>query len=295
MSRAHELQPVPPRDAPEFVVPGNELTPALLAAVTIEEHHVGDVRVVVYRPTGATGRLPLIVSVHGGGFIMLSPETMAGSDAELCARHGAVVVAPDYRLAPEHPFPAGFDDCWTALLWAIELADVDPERVVVTGGSAGGALAAGLALRARDEGGPAIRFQALHIPVLDDRLDTPSMQQTHETLEGALTSAMAEGMWLHYLGEDTDRADISPYAAPARASSLAGLPPAYIDCFGRDPLRDEAIAYASRLLADGVDVELHVLPDLCHGLNPLDHPQMVLSTEAFHAAIARALFLGSGE
>jgi acetyl esterase/lipase len=135
--------------------------------------------------------------------------------------------------------------------------------VIVTGASAGGALAAALTLMARDRGGPSISFQALTVPVLDDRLETPSMR---EYLEAPSFGAReAEGMWLHYLGEDYDRGCTSPYAAPARADDLSGLPPAFIQVNGCDPLRDEGIEYATRLMASGVPVELYCAPGLHHG------------------------------
>ena len=270
MSRAHELMPIPPRGEPE-VYPGMEMTAEQEAAVTVEERFVpGDppVRVLIYRPTDATGTLPLVLEIHGGAFCVLR----ADSFPSLCASMsmlGAVVVSVDYRLAPEHPFPTAIEECYAALGWALDELDVDPSRVVVTGGSAGGALSAAVALMARDRGGPAIAFQALNIPVLDDRLQTPSMNQFDGDHPG-FNRTRAEGMWLHYLGEDADRSATSPYAAPARAASLAGLPPAFIHVNGLDPLRDEGIEYAMRLMADGVPVELYCAPGAYHGAPPQD-------------------------
>src|SRR3954454_15266640 len=177
MTRAHELLPIPPRGAPE-VYPGMEMTPNQEAAVSVEERFAtGEppVRVLVYRPTEATGTLPLILEIHGGAFCVLRADSFPA----MCASYallGATVVSVDYRLAPEHPFPIAVEECYAALCWALRELDVDSERVVVTGGSAGGALAAAVTLMARDRGGPAIAFQALNIPVLDDRMDTPSMR-----------------------------------------------------------------------------------------------------------------------
>jgi acetyl esterase/lipase len=168
-------------------------------------------------------------------------------------------------LAPEHPFPAGLEDCYVALVWLHENAKelgVDTTRVAVNGGSAGGGLAAGLALLARDRGGPAICFQYLGIPELDDRLDTPSMQRFTDTPMWARPSA--EVSWKWYLGENHD-GEVSSYAAPARAVDLSGLPPAYVSTQEFDPLRDEGIIYALRLLQAGVSVELHSFPGTFHG------------------------------
>src|SRR3954451_25447540 len=265
MTRAHDLLPIPPRGAPE-VYAGMEMTPAQQAAVTVEERFAtGEppVRVLVYRPRDATGTLPLILEIHGGAFCILRADSFPA----MCASYamlGATVVSVDYRLAPEHPFPIAVEECYAALSWALRELDVDSERVVVTGGSAGGALAAAVTLMARDRGGPSIAFQALNIPVLDDRLQTTSMRQFGSGHPGFNGSA-AEGMWLHYLGENADRSATSPYAAPARAASLAGLPPAFIHANGLDPLRDEGIEYAMRLMADVVTVELYCSAGAYHG------------------------------
>src|SRR5205807_7439340 len=226
------------------------------------------VRVLVYRPNGVTGTLPLILEIHGGAFCHLRADSFPA----LCASNallGAVVVSVDYRLAPEHPFPIAVEECYAALCWALQTLDVDAGRVVVTGGSAGGALSAAVALMARDRGGPPIAFQALNIPVLDDRLQTTSMRQFVGEHPG-FNQERAEGMWLHYLGEDADRSATSPYAAPARAQNLAGLPPAFIHVNGLDPLRDEGLEYAMRLMADGVAVELYCAPGAYHGAPPQD-------------------------
>jgi acetyl esterase/lipase len=169
-------------------------------------------------------------------------------------------------LAPEHPFPAGLEDCYAALVWLHDQADalgVDPARVAINGGSAGGGLAAGLALLARDRGGPAICFQYLGIPELDDTLDTPSMQQFHDTPMWSRPQAVQSWQW--YLGDAYGTDDVSPYAAPARATDVAGLPPAYVSTMEFDPLRDEGINYALKLLAAGVSVELHSFPGTFHG------------------------------
>lgn len=218
----------------------------------------------VYRSKSAPARAPAVLYIHGGGFCIGSVDAEHEGALQACARTDAVVVSVEYRLAPEHPFPAGFDDCYEALVWVAREAatlGIDLERVAVMGGSAGGALAAAVALAARDRGGPALCFQLLNIPVIDDRLDTPSMQSFVDT--PMWNRSAAELSWRHYLGEN--RAEVSPYAAPGRAVDLSGLPPAYVSTMEFDPLRDEGIDYAMRLLQAGVSVELHQYPGTFHG------------------------------
>jgi acetyl esterase/lipase len=174
-------------------------------------------------------------------------------------------VSVDYRLAPEHPFPSGLEDCYAALLWLAKESGelgVDAERIAVFGQSAGGGLAAGLALLARDRGGPSLCFQLLGIPELDDRLETPSMVAFTDTPMWNRPSA--ERSWRYYLGEEPN-GDTSVYAAPARAEDLSGLPPAYVSTCEYDPLRDEGMIYALRLLQAGVSVELHQFAGTFHG------------------------------
>ena len=235
------------------------------SALEIDDRVIpGDVPVRVYRPRAGVGLRPGIVYIHGGGFAVGSVETEHAGAAGLASGVGAVVVSVDYRLAPEHPFPAPLDDCYAALEWVHEAAaelDVDVERIAVYGGSAGGGLAAGLALLARDRGGPKLCFQFLGIPELDDRLETPSMQQFVDTPMWNRPSAV--NSWRHYLGDMTG--DVSPYAAPARATDLTNLPPAFVSTMEFDPLRDEGIIYALRMLQAGVPVELHQYPGTFHG------------------------------
>jgi len=270
--------------------PGMELNADMRAALDREERYIPgpdgapQVRVIVYRPKAMTGTLPLIVSMHGGGFA-LRADMFAAVDARN-AMLGALVVSVDYRIVPEHPFPCGVEDCYAALRWAAEQLDIDRERVVVCGTSAGGALAAALTLMARDRGGPNIACQVLTIPV-NDRCDTPSMRQYVEApLFGA---RLAREMWDRYLSNDRHAMTVSPYAAPGRAEDLAGLPAAYIQVNGLDPLRDEGIAFAMRLMAAGVPVELYCAPNQHHGLSEDPRTQAQASRlyrEAIQAAIA---------
>jgi acetyl esterase/lipase len=238
---------------PDGPAPGEEL-------VEITEEPVGEgARVRLYRPRGGEGDLPGLLYLHGGGFCLGDIDLEHGLAVELCHTLGAVVASVDYRLAPEHPYPAGLEDCFAALRLLSDLDGVDAGRVAVHGQSAGGGLAAATALLARDRGGPALCFQALGIPELDDRLDTPSMR----TFTGTpmWSRPQAELSWRYYLGGQ----EADGYAAPARAEDLTGLPPAYVVTCELDPLRDEGIAYAMRLLAAGVSVELHSFPGTVHG------------------------------
>jgi len=222
------------------------------------------------------------VAIHGGAFAMRA-ENFPASDARL-ALLGALVVSVDYRIVPEHRFPCGVEDCYAALQWAVDSLDIDPSRVVVTGASAGGALAAAVTLMARDRGGPAISYQALVIPVIDDRCQTASMRQFVEA--PVFGAREAKLMWDRYLGADGDRSNTSPYAAPGRATDLRGLPPAFIQVGGLDPLRDEAIEYAMHLMADGVDVELYCASGQHHGAT--EDPRTQAQASALYLAAVRA-------
>jgi acetyl esterase len=237
--------------------------------LVIEDHHVGgsnptrEILVRVYRPVGDSGPRPGILDIHGGGFTVGTVELQHGAVSQMAREVGAVVATVEYRLAPEHPYPAGLDDCYVALEWmARESSDlgIDPQRIAVFGSSAGGGLAAALALLTRDRGGPSLCFQYLGIPELDDRLSTASMQAFVDT--PIFNRSGAVNSWEAYLGDDRD---VSCYAAPARATDLKGLPPAFISTMEFDPLRDEGILYALRLLEAGVPVELHQYPGTFHG------------------------------
>jgi acetyl esterase/lipase len=243
-----------------------------------------EVAVRIYRPHGAQGA---IVWLHGGGWVMGDLDTEHPWAARLAAAAGAVVISVGYRLAPEHPFPAALDDAYAVLTWTAEHAaelGVDPGRIAVGGHSAGAGLAAAVALRARDQQGPPIRFQLLNEPGLDDRQETWSAR--HFTDTPWLTRDKLAASWRHYLGS----APATPYAAPARAADLSGLPPAYLATAEFCPNRDEDITYALRMLQAGVSVELHQWPGTFHG------SQAILSAEvsqrqlaALGAALRRAL------
>ncbi len=226
-----------------------------------------EVRVRVYTPVAASDEpRAALLYIHGGGFMMGDIEMMDVVCQMYCSELDAVIVSVGYRLAPEHPYPAGLHDCYAALVWLHDQAadlGVDPSRIGVGGGSAGGGLSAAVALLARDLGGPALCFQFLQIPELDDRLETPSMQQFTDTPLWNRPNALWS--WKHYLGDLHGTDDIPYTAAPSRCTDLSGLPPAYVTTAEFDPLRDEGILYALGLLQAGVPVELHSYPGTFHG------------------------------
>ena len=242
-----------------------------------------------YRPEGVEGPLPLVYDIHGGGFVMGSPELEHGPNVRYAREVGALVVSVDYRLAPEHRFPAGLEDCYAGLVWVAANADelgADPDRIVVHGWSAGGGLAAAVALLARDRGGPAIRFQFLGIPELDDRLDMPSMRAFTDTPLWNRPNAIIS--WDSYLGAGVPGTDeVSPYAAPVRAKDLTGLPPAYVSVAEFDPLRDEGIDYARALLEAGVSCELHLFPGTFHGSSLVSYAEISQREAAEAVAVLR--------
>ena len=223
----------------------------------------GTIPTRLYRPA-ADGVLPLLVYFHGGGWVIGSLDTHDDACRDLAAQSGCAILSVDYRLAPEHPFPAAADDCYGATRWAADNAEalgIDPARLAVGGDSAGGNLAAVTALMARDQGGPALRFQLLIYPVTCGRMDSPSI---HENAEGYLLTRDAMiWFWNHYAPATADRE--RPYASPLRAADLRGLPPALVLTAEFDPLRDEGEAYAQRLKAAGVPTTLRRYDGQIHG------------------------------
>lgn len=208
--------------------------------------------------------------LHGGGFIVPLLPGYDGLMRTYTKRTGVPMVVVDYRVAPEHPHPLPVEDCYTALRWlagnAAELG-VDPKRIAVMGESAGGGLAAGVALLARDRGGPTLAQQLLIYPMLDDRTIGPDRQLPPEYLVFNYDDNRTG--WAALLGSDWPRDAVSPYGAPARATDLSGLPEAYVEVGDLDILRDESIEYARRLMAAGISTELHVIPGLPHGFEML--------------------------
>lgn len=198
---------------------------------------------------------------------------------------GLAVISVEYRLAPETPHPGQIEDVYAGLVWTAAHASdlgVDPARIVVAGGSAGGGLTAALALLARDRGGPAILGQMPLYPMLDDRNDTVSARQL--VGRGVWDRTANDTGWTALLGESRGGPEVSPYAAPARASDLSGLPPVFIDVGSAETFRDEAVAYATRIWAAGGVAELHVWPGAFHGFDLLA-PWAQVSQEARAARV----------
>jgi len=224
-----------------------------------------EVLVRIYRPTDRAGTLPGLYWMHGGGMILGSVAQDDLTCRAFAEQLSCVVVSVEYRLAPEHPHPAPVEDCYAGLKWMAEQAaeiGVDPVRIVVAGGSAGGGLAAATALVARDRGGPALAGQILIYPMLDDRNNTPSSQEFAGIVGWSREANLS--CWTALLGDKVGTAEVSPYAAPARATDLSNLPPTLIQVGELDVLRDESIDYAARLLQAGVSTELHVYPGAYH-------------------------------
>ena len=290
---ALELFPFPPITEetlpimrPALAAPGPDLSDRVVRTI-LHAPGIGgspDVVLRVHRPATATGALPCLVWMHGGGLVM----GVAGMDDarfdEWCVRHNMMAVSVEYRVAPESPFPAPLDDCYAGLLYVAGRAEelgVDANRIGVGGASAGGGLAAALALRTRDEGGPRIFSQLLVYPMIDDRQITESSSWDVPIWPAASNTFG----WTSYLGDAKGTAGVSPYAAAARATDLSGLPPAIIVVGGLDGFVDEDIDYARRLNSAGVPVEFHLYPGACHGFDamvPNSAPSLQLGVDVAH-------------
>jgi acetyl esterase len=242
----------------------------------VDDHPVpvegGEIRLRVYRPF-AGGALPVLLHIHGGGFTLGSVDWVFNEAkcAHLCRASGCVVATVDYRLAPEHPFPTAPEDCYGALLWLVDHADelgVDESRIVVGGESAGGNLAAVVALMSRDRGGPALALQLLEVPVAD--MSDRSGEHPSLLLYGTGYGLERDGIRSFqddYLPRPIDRDD--PYVSPLRAPDLSGLPPAHVITAEFDPLRDGGEAYARRLYEAGVRTTVHRYLGHTHGSSSL--------------------------
>ena len=225
------------------------------------------VKIRVYRPQ-AGGTLPALVFIHGGGWVFGDLDTMDRPCRALANTIPAVVVSVDYGLAPEHRFPAPCEHVYQALAYVAEHAEelgVDPARIAVGGDSAGGNLAAAVALMARDRGGPSIAFQLLVYPVTDYDDTRPAMSECAEGF--GLTRTGMQWFWQHYTTSPDDARH--PYASPMNAESLAGLPPALIITAECDPLRDQGEAYGAKLRAAGVPVEITRYDGMIHSFYPM--------------------------
>jgi acetyl esterase/lipase len=227
-----------------------------------------EVRVRVYRANHQSSKLPGLYWIHGGGYVMGDIDQDDRLMKQFVNRIGCVAVSVDYRVAPEHPFPAPVEDCYAGLKWLFANADqlgIDPSRVAIAGASGGGGLAAGLALLVRDRGELSVAFQLLIYPMIDDRNVTPA---SYAITDPRMWNRECNRLgWKAYLGRDGGGPDVSPYAAASRASDLSNLPPAYIPVGALDLFVDENIEYAQRLIQAGVPTELHVYPGAFHGFD----------------------------
>jgi acetyl esterase len=224
----------------------------------------GDIPVRIHWPAGA-GPFPALVFFHGGGWVVGDLDTHDVTCRSLTNQAGCVTVSVDYRLAPEHKFPAAVEDAYAATRWVADHAaelGVDPRRVAVGGASAGGNLATVVGLIVIERGGPRLAFQLLIYPVTDAALDTPSARAITSD-DYPLSRADMEWFWRQYLRDDADRAN--PYASPARAKSLAGLPPALVITAEIDPLCDEGERYAAALQRAGVPARFTRYEGVTHG------------------------------
>ena len=269
---------------------------ACVAGVTSREVEVTApdgrrVRTLVYEGPARPSPSGAVLWIHGGGYVMGVPEMSNDWCSRMARELGALVVNVDYRLAPEHPFPAGLDDCYAVLEWLHREADalgVDPARIAIAGASAGGGMAAALAQMAHDRGGPGVCFQLLEYPMLDDR--TGTADPGADTL--VWTSRSNGYAWRAYLGgiDRAGRTAEQPWAVPARRADLAGLPPAWVGVGNIDLFHDEGVEYARRLREAGVPCELHVEPGMYHAADVLAPDSAAM--RAFTAQMIEALRTG---
>ncbi len=248
------------------------------------------VPVRLYAPVSRTDLLPGLLWIHGSGFTVGSPKVDDVLLSRIVEEVGCIVVSVDYRLAPEHPFPAAPDDCYATLTWLAANAQelgVDSERLAIAGQSAGGGICAAVGLMARDRGEVKLNFQMPLYACLDDRHITSSSHEITDTR--TWNRELSRKAWEAYLGTE-HKGDISPYAAPIRATNLEGLPPTYMMIGTLDLMRDENIEYANRLMKSGVSTELHIYPGAYHGFD-LSAPNSRIGQRAateYVAALKRA-------
>lgn len=248
---------------------------------------------MIYRPTGAHPNAPALVYIHSGGIVSGTPEVDDARCKQLVSELGLVIFSVDYRLAPEAPYPAAIEDCYAVLKWVHEQSthlEIDRNRLVIGGDSAGGGLTACLALLARDRAEVKVLFQLLIYPMLDDRTGTTVMPSP-EMGQYIWTRSANHYAWNAYLGKAPGSAGISEYAAAFRAADLAGLPPAYIGVGSLDLFLDEDLEYARRLMAAGVATEVCVIPGAYHVFDVFipDAPLSIRFRQSYFSALKRAL------
>ncbi len=253
---AAQMPPVEGVDSQDLTIQGPAGAPEITARL--------------YSPKNRTGNKPAMLWIHGGGYILGDLDVDDYNLRQMCVNTGCIILSTNYRLAPENPFPAPVEDCYASLKWLVKNSEdlgVDKSRIAIGGGSAGGGLAAGLAIMTRDRGEIEIKFQLLIYPMLDDRNITPSSH----TITDPRTWDREKNIfaWKAYLGNSAEDGNVSAYAATARAEDLSGLPPAYVAVGELDLFLDEDIEYAQRLLQAGVPTELHVYPGATHGFDAI--------------------------
>ncbi|RVL64711.1 alpha/beta hydrolase [Sinorhizobium meliloti] len=227
-----------------------------------------DVSVHVFRPASARPRTPALLWIHGGGMVLGDAAQDSGFCRLVADQLNIVVVSVEYRLAPEHPFPAPLEDCYTALQWLARQPDIDPARIAIGGASAGGGLAAALALLAKESGEIRPVLQLLSYPMLDDRTTTRTdIDPRRLRLWSPASNRFG---WRSYLGPATADRNVPPLAAPARYNDLSGLPPAWIGVGTNDLFHDEDVTYARRLQQAGVATTLHVVPGAYHNFDSIE-------------------------
>ncbi|KOG12130.1 MULTISPECIES: alpha/beta hydrolase [Streptomyces] len=239
-----------------------------------------DISLLICRRTGSMESRPAVYFTHGGGMVLGDNRNLIGEMLDWVQQLGIVLVSVEYRLAPEHPFPAGLEDVYAGFRWTMTRAEdlgIDPGRVVVSGPSAGGGLTAAMTLLARDLDGPVAAGQLLVCPMLDDRNDSVSARQMAGV--GAWDRTSNDTGWTALLGERRGGPDVPAHAAPARAEDLSGLPPLFIDVGSAETFRDEVVTYAARFWQAGGVAELHVWPGGFHGFDALA-PEADLSRRA---------------
>lgn len=273
--------------------------PPELEAVRVEERFIPgapgapDVRILLYLPPGeAAAPRPAVLNIHGGGFVLGNADMNDPLNRQTVLEMGCVLVSVDYRLAPETAWPGALEDNYAALCWLADNAGplkVDPARIAISGESAGGGHAAALAIHARNQGGPAICFQLIDYPMLDDRTAVSDAPHPYAG-EFVWTPDKNHFGWKSLLGTEPGNPDVHETAAPARVADPAGLPPAYISIGALDLFLDESLEYTRRLARAGVPVELHVIPGAYHGSGMVtDAPQSKLAADLRRKALAKAL------
>lgn len=250
------------------------------SVVAVPGYQGTPIQLAIIGRIGRTGTRPCFYTMHGGG--MMFGHYLGNLDGydDWLLNHDIVLISIDYRLAPEHPDPVPVEDCYAGLIWTAEHADelgIDPSMIFLAGQSAGGGLAAGTALLARDRRGPALRGQILVSPMLDDTVSSVSAHQIDGV--GVADRGFIQHAWDAYLGNRRGGDDVSDAAAPARSADVAGLPETYIDCGSAEVFRDETVAYATKLWAAGVAAELHIWPGAFHGFTGM-MPEAALSKTA---------------